>query len=54
MQEIDQKDFNNRCPNCGSSNLASTGGHQFNTPMGECGIKTNHKCRDCGFEFTIL
>lgn len=38
------------CKNCGSSKVANNGGSYLT----KAGTKTRHKCKDCGFSFTML
>ena len=54
MLEIDFKEYRNRCPKCGSSNLKSKGSAAYNSPLGESGTKTKYKCNDCGHEYVVI
>ena len=54
MQEMDSKQFNDKCPKCGSSNLKQIGGGLYASPLGKSGRQTIYKCNDCGYEFSVV
>jgi len=54
MQRIDSRNFNNKCPGCGSSNLKENGGGYYSSPTGKRGTRTIYLCKDCGCEFEVV